>query len=129
MAWKDSVFYGMVNMKCPRCHEGDMFPSGTLYNVRKFATMNKRCEHCNQSFDPEPGYYFGAMLVSYAMSTAIFVAVWVILALIYDDVTLTMMVIAILAIVLGLLPINFRLSRSIWINAMVKYRGPAQQHK
>lgn len=110
---------------CPRCHEGRMFPSGTLYDVRRFAKMNPSCDRCGQSFDPEPGFYFGAMLVSYAISTAIFVAVWIALAVLMDDVTLTMMIGVILVIVFGLLPINFRLSRSIWIHMMVRYKGQA----
>lgn len=27
--------------------------------------MHEKCSHCAQSFEPEPGYYFGAMFVSY----------------------------------------------------------------
>tara|TARA_R110001606_G_scaffold399291_1_gene583801 strand:+ start:49811 stop:50086 length:276 start_codon:yes stop_codon:yes gene_type:complete len=85
--------------------------------------MYKTCQVCNQSFEPEPGYYYGAMFVSYGINSAIFVAVWVTLALIVDEVTLTMMMVAIVTIVVGLLPFNYRFSRSIWINMMVKYRG------
>lgn len=86
--------------------------------------MYKSCAECGQTFEPEPGFYFGAMFVSYGINTAIFVAVWFVLSLIFDEVTLTMMMIAIVVIVIGLLPLNYRISRSIWINMMVKYRGP-----
>jgi len=89
--------------------------------------MYKTCPVCNQSFEPEPGYYYGAMFVSYGINSAIFVAVWVTLALIVDEVTLTMMMVAIVTIVVGLLPFNYRFSRSIWINMMVKYRGITAQ--
>ena len=27
--------------------------------------MHNNCENCNQSFEPEPGYYYGAMFISY----------------------------------------------------------------
>tara|TARA_R110002012_G_scaffold283390_1_gene473724 strand:+ start:3509 stop:3784 length:276 start_codon:yes stop_codon:yes gene_type:complete len=85
--------------------------------------MYKTCQVCNQSFEPEPGYYFGAMFVSYGINSVIFVAVWAILAMIVEEVTLTMMMVAIVTIVVGLLPFNYRFSRSIWINMMVKYKG------
>ena len=124
MAKSDSVFTSIIKIKCPRCHEGDMFPPGTLYSFSKFAKMNKNCSQCGQSFEPEPGFYFGAMFISYGLSSAIFVAVWVILNLIMEEVTFVVMMTAVVAIVFGLLPINFRLSRSMWIHMTVKYKGP-----
>jgi uncharacterized protein (DUF983 family) len=27
--------------------------------------MHEKCDHCGQLFEPEPGYYFGAMFISY----------------------------------------------------------------
>jgi hypothetical protein len=33
--------------------------------------------------------------------------------------------VAIVTIVVGLLPFNYRFSRSIWINMMIKYKGIA----
>ncbi|WP_226940384.1 MULTISPECIES: DUF983 domain-containing protein [unclassified Imperialibacter] len=125
MSNKGSKFYAITKMKCPRCHEGDLFPGSNHFSFSKFTHMYKVCSICNQSFEPEPGYYYGAMFVSYGINSVIFVAVWVILALIVDEVTLTMMMVAIVTIVVGLLPFNYRFSRSIWINMMIKYKGIA----
>lgn len=44
-----------------------MFPEGTLFST-KFMKMNEKCFCCGQSFMPEPGYYFGAMFVSYGLN-------------------------------------------------------------
>lgn len=50
-------------MKCPRCREGDLFKKP--FNFSKPLDMHERCEVCNQKTEPEPGYYFGAMFISY----------------------------------------------------------------
>ncbi|MEJ8756712.1 DUF983 domain-containing protein [Pontibacter sp. H259] len=129
MAWKDAALYSILNTKCPRCHEGDMFPKGTFYNFRKFSEMNEKCSCCGQHFEPEPGFYYGAMFVSYAFSTAIFIGVWIALSFMVKEVTLTMMIIALIISVVVLLPINFRLSRSIWIHIFIRYKGPCNTYK
>lgn len=88
--------------------------------------MNKVCSCCGQSFEPEPGYYFGAMFVSYALNTALFVAVWIALEVFVSDVTTTLMIIALLTVVFGLLPLTFRWSRVLWINIFVRYQDNAK---
>ncbi|MHC2992745.1 hypothetical protein OB13_14560 [Pontibacter sp. HJ8] len=123
MSWKESKMYSILHTTCPRCHEGKMFPDGTLY-TRKFADMHEKCSCCGQVFEPETGFYYGAMFVSYAFSTAIFIAVWIGLSLVVEDITMPMMIVALVVAVVALLPINFRLSRSIWINFFVHYEGP-----
>lgn len=99
-----------------------MFPEGTLYTT-KFMKMNDRCSYCNQSFMPEPGYYFGAMFVSYGINAAFFIAVWLGLYLFTDEISITEMVIALLLVVFGFLPVTFRLSRVLWIYIFVRYEG------
>lgn len=88
--------------------------------------MNKNCASCGQSFEPEPGYYFGAMFVSYAINTAFFVAVWIALKVLVSEITLTMMIVALLIVVLGLLPLTFRWSRVLWISIFVRYQGDSK---
>lgn len=50
-------------MKCPSCRKGDLFEKPFLFT--KPLAMHKKCSHCDQNFEPEPGYYFGAMFISY----------------------------------------------------------------
>jgi len=121
-----SAINGILSMRCPRCRQGKMFPAGTLFTT-KFMRMNDHCAVCGQPFTPEPGYYFGAMFVSYALNAAFFIAVWFILDLIMTDVSLTAMILALLAVVFGLLPITFRLSRVLWIYIFVRYEESSRQ--
>jgi hypothetical protein len=118
-----SFLYGLLNAKCPRCREGNMFTPGTLY-TRRFADMYPSCTCCGQTFEPEPGFYYGAMYVSFGFSTAIFLIVLFVLSLFVKEITTLMVAAAVLVVVVGLLPIMFRLSRAIWINIFVRYEGP-----
>ncbi|MEL6924222.1 MAG: DUF983 domain-containing protein, partial [Bacteroidota bacterium] len=51
------------NMKCPRCRQGDLFSHGAFGS--KFTEMPERCPNCGQNYMPEPGFYYGAMFISY----------------------------------------------------------------
>lgn len=126
MSKRHSIVYSIITTKCPRCREGNMFPKGTLYST-KFAKMNKSCPCCGQSFEPEPGYYFGAMFVSYAISTAIFLVALFVLNLLLEEITMLVVFVTVVGVVVGFLPIIFRLSRSLWINIFVRYEGPCDQ--
>ena len=120
---KPSELTAILKGKCPRCREGKMFTSGNLYS-RKFADMHPQCPCCGQTFEPEPGFYYGAMYVSFGFSTAIFLAVMVALNLLVEEITMAMVLISVLVVVVGLLPITYRLSRAIWIHIFIRYEGP-----
>jgi hypothetical protein len=122
---KPSLFYTLLHAKCPRCREGNLFPPGPWYS-RKFADMYPKCPCCGQTYEPEPGFYYGAMYVSFGFNTGIFLAVLVVLNFVVDEITLAMVVGMVLAIVVGLLPVTYRLSRALWINIFVRYEGPCQ---
>ncbi|MEM9919447.1 MAG: DUF983 domain-containing protein [Bacteroidota bacterium] len=64
---KGSKGYSIFNFKCPTCHEGDLFETGT-WSFQRPTDMPKRCPKCGQSYSPEPGFYYGAMFISYIIS-------------------------------------------------------------
>lgn len=126
MSQKNSFLYGVAAVKCPRCREGNMFPSGTLYST-KFADMHPNCPCCGQSFEPEPGYYYGAMYVSFGINVAIFLVALFALHQFVEEVTMAMMMGVVAVVVIGFLPIIFRFSRVLWINIFIRYEGPCDQ--
>jgi len=83
--------------------------------------MHSACPHCKQSFEPEPGFYFGAMFVSYGINTALFIASWIALSLVYPNYSLFLLLSLLVGIVLLSLPLSFRLSRSIWLALFVRF--------
>lgn len=105
----------IVNYKCPRCRKGDMFQH-PISRISKFDKMYKHCPNCNVHFEQEPGFYFGAMYISYAFSVAIFVVMALILYIVFGDPELWVYMVVVPFSVLLLLPLIFRLSRSIFLH-------------
>lgn len=57
----------IAQCKCPQCRKGNMFKSGPL-NLKQFTEMNTDCSECGLHFEIEPGFFWGAMYVSYAIT-------------------------------------------------------------
>jgi hypothetical protein len=110
-----------LTLRCPRCRMGPLFHVGTISRTGSLFTMHSACPHCKQSFEPEPGFYFGAMFVSYGINTALFITSWVALLFIYPDYSLGLLLGILVAVVLLSLPFSFRLSRSIWLALFVRF--------
>ena len=68
-----SDFKAAWECRCPRCRTGKMFAGG-VFRI-KGQSMLKHCPHCNFKFEMEPGFFYVAMFVSYALSVAQFIAV------------------------------------------------------
>lgn len=83
--------------------------------VPGFHKMYSHCPVCNVRFEKEPGFFFGAMYVSYAFSVAIFIAVGLALSLI-GEFSLAVYLIAIIVVVIMLLPFLFRYSRILFLH-------------
>jgi uncharacterized protein (DUF983 family) len=132
MGLKGTKLYSIFTFTCPRCQEGKLFENKATY-ASGFTNLNKRCEVCGENFEREPGFYFGAAYVSYALTVAIWVALYVALTVFdliglmefdfFDDGFL-LLILGIILLV-ALLPLLYRLSRAIWINFFVKYREDA----
>jgi len=116
---KGSNLYAITKFKCPRCHEGELYPSATFSFERSF-DMHKRCGHCDANFFPEPGFYYGAMFISYIFSGffCIFFLVITMLALKWNAAVAIGSLLLIMAIYFVWL---FRFARAIWLSINLKY--------
>jgi len=83
--------------------------------------MHPACPVCQLSFEPEPGFYFGAMFVSYAINTLQFFFAWGLLVYFYPSYTLVHLLTLLFGVVMLSLPFTFRLSRAIWLVLFVRY--------
>jgi uncharacterized protein (DUF983 family) len=97
--------------KCPRCGVGEVFGYSIL-NPIKFAETHQACSHCQLTYQPEPGFFFGAMYWSYAMIVALIVTMSVIFS-VFDAFDYAIWGIPV-AIVLSL-PVIFRYSRMLML--------------
>lgn len=122
MAYKDTKIYSILGNKCPKCHEGKFFNYNNPYNLSNFYKMDDHCSVCGEKFTREPGFFFGAMFVSYALNVAWFVAGWVAtLVLLPEEENLLLIASIIVGFGLVMAPLTYRLSRLIWINFFVGY--------
>jgi len=113
-------FKHMWSYSCPKCRETKMFKDP--FQITKPLDMFERCSHCKQSFEPEPGFYFGAMFLSYGIACLVYLPLAFLLVF-YFDWTIN----AMLGFILFLYFIFFfkllRFSRSLWAHLMIKYKG------
>lgn len=121
MSWfKTTKVYSVINNKCPKCHEGDMFIYKNAYDIKNMDKMPDNCPVCGQKYHLEPMFYTGAMYGSYAISIAITVATFVAIYTFYD-MPLWGFVLTSTTVLLATLPLTFRWARSLWINFFVHY--------
>jgi len=116
---KGTKAYGIFHMKCPRCNEGDLFDTPT-FSFKKPFDMPERCPVCNQKYEPEPGFYYGAMFVSYIIYGWFCIGFIALLHWVLDwSIAMSFGALILLSIILFVW--LFRFSRAIWLNLMVRY--------
>lgn len=111
---KAKTIVSILGEKCPKCGVGHVYKKKT--DFIQLPVMNKECEKCGYYFDREPGYFIGAMYVSYGL--AVFEALITFLVCIYLFPSLSAMGLA-LALVLTILVFsmkNYKLSRIIYMH-------------
>jgi uncharacterized protein (DUF983 family) len=114
MAIPASTTAALLALRCPRCHEGKLF-SAPAYNLTKFADMPEACPVCGQAYEPEPGFYYGAMFVSYAFSVAIFAITTVALYFLAGDPALWVYVVTVGLAAMVTTPLSLRYSRALML--------------
>lgn len=116
---KKGKLYSILYLKCPRCNSGNLFSNEKLYRRKGFFDMPERCSHCGLKYQPEPGFFYGAMFVSYGLSILITGLVWFILTLFGFD-FMAVIWASVITLLISM-PLVFRLSRAIWINLFIHF--------
>ena len=123
------TIYSAAANKCPRCHEGKVFSHNNPYLFTHMLEMNKECDHCGLHYEKEPGFFYGAMYVSYALMAIVFF-VWLVSDLLWIHSEPEVLFLYVLATILVLFPIVFRWSRIIWLNFFFKFdRNYKRKHQ
>lgn len=121
---KRSKIGAILLAKCPRCHQGDIFEH-PVSRVTKFRQTKTHCPKCDLRYEVEPGFFYGAMYISYAFSVAIFIVFGFATFLIANDPPIWVYPTVVITVTLLLLPITFRYSRVLLLHIVVKYRREA----
>lgn len=116
--------YSIVHLKCPRCHEGNLFTSKAY--SKKFMEMPAQCPVCKLNYEPEPAFYTGAMYVSYALQVALLTTIYIALRVLFNP-AMEVYLFVMISIPVLLAPVTLRFSRAIYINFFNHYQPDWKQ--
>jgi uncharacterized protein (DUF983 family) len=112
--YRGNLLWNILTEKCPHCGQARVFEkrSGPF----SFPVMKERCEICNYKFDREPGYFLGAMYISYGLAVLQGIITFLLFYFFFPGVATIWIPVSILAVILLFSYKNFRLSRIIYIH-------------
>ena len=110
--------------RCPRCRKSPLFSEP--FELSKPIDMPYACITCGLRYEPEPGYYFGAMFISYILSCSLLLPIALLLNF-YTEIGINTIMAIIIFIGAVLFMKILRLSRSLWIHIMIGYDPQAER--
>ena len=119
----ESKSRAVLNGLCPQCRKGKVFRK-PFYSLTGFDDMYEHCPHCGLRYEIEPGYFIGAMYVSYAVSGGVALVLGFSLFYLFGDPDGWVYTVVIVLAMLIISPVNFRISRIVWLHyvAGIKYQ-------
>jgi uncharacterized protein (DUF983 family) len=98
----------LMRGRCPRCRSGRIFTA--------LMRMPEECEVCALRFEREPGYFTGAMYISYVLALPIFVGLFLALGYLVPELGAPVALVLTVLLFLPFVPVVFRFSRIVWIH-------------
>jgi uncharacterized protein (DUF983 family) len=96
----------ILKLRCPRCLTGRVF-SGIF-------RMHTRCPDCDLVFEREPGYFVGAMYISYALALLAVAPVYLVLT--FMHIAFATIITALVVQLTVLSPLLFQYARVLWLH-------------
>lgn len=78
--------------------------------------MYDTCPVCHLKIEREPGYFVGAMYISYAIEVPLVLALAYVVQLLFPDLSPAWVIGAAILLTLPLVPAVFRYSRTLWMH-------------
>jgi uncharacterized protein (DUF983 family) len=114
MAAPASPVLALLALRCPHCHEGRLF-THSAFRLTHFTDMPERCAVCSVPLEPEPGFYWGAMFISYGFNVATVLAIGALLYWLGGDPDVWVYVLTVTVAALLLAPSALRYSRALML--------------
>lgn len=114
-----SLLSSIFGLRCPKCRRGDLFATSAFSFDRPFEQY-EHCPKCGQNYFPEPGFYYGAMFISYIGSG--FFCLGFVMLLHWVLGWSTMASFALLLVIVGVFFVWwFRFSRAVYFHIVVSH--------
>ena len=120
---KGNKLYSIIYNYCPRCQNERFWPENNPYKnilVNNGGDLGA-CKNCNLKYEIEPGFWYGAMYVSYGLTVFIAISVWLIMYAFNENIDIFVQICIITFLLIILFPVVYFFSRLIWINLFVSY--------
>lgn len=124
---KGKKMYSITHFKCPHCHEGEFFKSRNPYDLKNMSATHDYCPKCKRKLYLEPGFYYGAMYVSYALSVAHVITFWVASLVLGIDLGFWNFIIFVGTFLIALTPLYYALSKIIWANMFIGFKESSKE--
>ena len=88
-----------------------------MWNLGGFLATHKNCPHCGTQYEPEPGFFWGAMYINYAFNVGTIAAIGLATWILFDPSSIFAYFIPIFLGIVVTIPFTTRLSRMIMLHA------------
>ena len=109
-----SLFMRIMKEKCPHCGKGDVYAKKKKF--LELPVMKDNCDECHYYFDREPGYFLGAMYISYGLAVLQGISTFLLLYAFLPNIPTIYVVLIILGVITLFSMKNYKLSRIIYIH-------------
>lgn len=109
----NSIISRILKEKCPNCGDGEVYVKKAHFF--QLPVMNEKCSSCSYRFEREPGYFLGAMYLSYGLAILQGMITFIILKLVSPDISLFWLISVIISVIVVFSMKNFKLSRILYI--------------
>jgi uncharacterized protein (DUF983 family) len=110
---KRTFLVDLFKERCPHCREGFVFKQDV--NLFQLPVMNDQCDKCNYRFDREPGYFLGAMYLSYGFAVLQGIITYFLCQAINPSISVFWSILWVMFIILICGRKNYKLSRILYI--------------
>jgi uncharacterized protein (DUF983 family) len=104
----------ILHEKCPHCSGGKVFKKRESFF--QLPEMNSHCENCGYQYDREPGYFLGAMYISYGLAVFQGILTFLLFTFLFPQMATIWSVVAVILVITLLSMKNYKLSRIIYIH-------------
>ena len=114
------ILYSVFWNKCPACHQTDVFITRNPFDFKDFHRMHDVCECCGEKYLKEPGFFYGAMYVSYALMVGLFMVSFAVNEF-FIHISRLHYIIGMSVFMLSFMTYTFRISRLFWLNFFIRF--------
>ena len=115
---KENLFFSILKERCPNCRKSTVYyPTKSIFHMPE---MKVKCDNCNYKFDREPGYFLGAMYISYAIAVFLGISTFALLYFLFPNLSFNWIITILAFVMIIAAKKNYKLSRIIYIHIFPK---------